>query len=812
MRVFVQGVDGFVGGAVRRLLAREAAAEAEAGEEGKACEVEVVGSAAGPRAAGCREVAPHADVEAVCRLARSAQRVVLDTHASVREASAIVKALKQPFEGSKSVVLVSTLLAWDRTPAPAREEGDEGKEASAEGAGVPTFSESEFHRRKPSAAFLLHKTLESQVLALAHEQLSTTVVAAGVMYGAEELHLHAFFRDAWLGRGAVLPALNEGCKNVVPMVHVEDVARCVCAALKQAPSQQYVVLADDSRSTVAEVVTAVFSVLQPHAELTLAAAAAPAAGEEGAEQLEAWQQFKAVPAVASAAESDAILLKDDAWAFLQANLAFEESATVGELVPEWTSKEGLVANVHKVVAEFKRARDLRPVRLAVLGAPLAGKTSLAQRLAAEYSLPLVSARSALKELLAGLETTRAERSRRLAQLAADKARARAKEATARAAEGAGGSEEESKEAAEGEGEGESEEDAAAAAALRVKGTAERLAERVEKCIEAKGRASGKLSVLALRAKLLSPNCLNHGYVLDASEPWTFAALQRVFCESAVAEAIPQDAPEGEPAPSEDFDELTPFQPAEGAAADGSDLPVDRRVWPSGVVVVSARDETLRARAKAAEGAAARSAQEFEQELALFKKLNADSLLCTPLSFFEGACKLDSLAFASEPASQPSQPSQPQQQQQQQQQAPQDEQKQGGNAEDEAWCNLKLYADKGGRPFNYHPTAEELQIAALRKKQSAVAREEEARKQRVLAEQRRKEGDEERTKALEAHRESVDKHEADLLDARAEPLKAYLLKHVMPTLSKGLVETCRVKPADPIDFLAEYLFKNSAETE
>ncbi len=33
-----------------------------------------------------------------------------------------------------------------------------------------------------------------------------------------------------------------------------------------------------------------------------------------------------------------------------------------------------------------------------------------------------------------------------------------------------------------------------------------------------------------------------------------------------------------------------------------------------------------------------------------------------------------------------------------------------------------------------------------------------------------------------------------------------MKHVIPTVTAGLIELCKVRPEDPIDYLAEYLFK------
>jgi len=48
-------------------------------------------------------------------------------------------------------------------------------------------------------------------------------------------------------------------------------------------------------------------------------------------------------------------------------------------------------------------------------------------------------------------------------------------------------------------------------------------------------------------------------------------------------------------------------------------------------------------------------------------------------------------------------------------------------------------------------------------------------------------------------------EKQMLEAQSLPLRLYLMKYVMPTLSKGLIEVCRVRPDDPLDFLVSFCF-------
>ena len=86
---------------------------------------------------------------------------------------------------------------------------------------------------------------------------------------------------------------------------------------------------------------------------------------------------------------------------------------------------------------------------------------------------------------------------------------------------------------------------------------------------------------------------------------------------------------------------------------------------------------------------------------------------------------------------------------------------------------------------------------------------------ALAEQKRQSELEERERreAEQARRlEEIQQQEEELLEARSAPLRAYLMKHVIPTLTQGLIETCKVMPEDPVDYLAEFMFRASPAVE
>uniref|UniRef100_A0A674F456 Adenylate kinase 7b n=1 Tax=Salmo trutta TaxID=8032 RepID=A0A674F456_SALTR len=118
----------------------------------------------------------------------------------------------------------------------------------------------------------------------------------------------------------------------------------------------------------------------------------------------------------------------------------------------------------------------------------------------------------------------------------------------------------------------------------------------------------------------------------------------------------------------------------------------------------------------------------------------------------------------------------------------------------------------GKPKNYGPTSQELEeeerrSADRRLRTEAQKRADTERRETEEAQQRAARW-EEWSKCLE----EVKKQEHDLLEVQSVPLRNYLMKNVMPTLTQGLIECCKTRPQDPVDFLAEYLFKSNPQVE
>ncbi|KAM9341251.1 adenylate kinase 7 [Symphorus nematophorus] len=130
--------------------------------------------------------------------------------------------------------------------------------------------------------------------------------------------------------------------------------------------------------------------------------------------------------------------------------------------------------------------------------------------------------------------------------------------------------------------------------------------------------------------------------------------------------------------------------------------------------------------------------------------------------------------------------------------------------DEPDCLLLMQKifDTVGQPRNYGPSTQEVEEEERRKVEERMRREaqEKAEKERREAEEARHRAARwgEWTKGLE----EVKQQEEELMETQSVQMKNYLMEHIMPTLSKGLIECCTARPQDPVDFLAEHLLKNN----
>lgn len=135
----------------------------------------------------------------------------------------------------------------------------------------------------------------------------------------------------------------------------------------------------------------------------------------------------------------------------------------------------------------------------------------------------------------------------------------------------------------------------------------------------------------------------------------------------------------------------------------------------------------------------------------------------------------------------------------------------GKCEEDLFESTRIYMESGqGRPFNYLKSEEEVAQELLEKQ---LEKEEIARK-KVDAFEREVSGSAgaEHEAVCKRHDERlriIGIHEERRREIEALPLREYLMRYMVPNLTEGLIEMCKVMPENPTDYLANYLEENAA---
>jgi adenylate kinase len=325
--------------------------------------------------------------------------IIFDLEQSLSDANIAIDMISSAeFHDDKTLICISSYLTWAQTPKTFMPE-EEAEEAAEEGAPPPPkpkpipnpFTEADKRKRVAHPQYAQHLTFEKMLMRLdktQHGRLHTVVLTPGIIYGDGEDLLHAWFKMGWDGEPAGLPLFGEDGSNFVPTIHVFDMAEIVRrTALDEEHKNNLILCVDKGRHTQLEIGRALARVLGTNKVTAL--------GKEKTEiacrserppadvlpaSLFAFAELPPTPLMATSLEAD---------------VPFD-----GPIVHGWESFRwhcaDFVKGMPKVVREFKRKRNLQPVRIFVHGPPGVGKTTLATRISAAYQIEHINLKKVIE--------------------------------------------------------------------------------------------------------------------------------------------------------------------------------------------------------------------------------------------------------------------------------------------------------------------------------------------------------------------------------------------------------------------------------
>lgn len=255
------------------------------------------------------------------------------------------------------------------------------------------WTENDYKDRKyaPEVDFLFEA--EEQVLNFQKENVKCYIIAAGALYGIEEQLFREHFKCAWLQSPPALQYVGEG-ENLVPCIHVRDLARFVKKIIEVKPENRYIFAADRAPDTRAKSLIEGISKGMGSGEI------------EFNEPLSKIPMFTLIQT-----NYNEFKVEQANWTtMLQAYVNVRPSSLVvreneegkdEDTEFEWHCREGLVGDIKKVAQEYCDVNNLKPIKIYINGPPLSGKTTIAKELAKKYNIIHVTLKDVI-ELLKNL--------------------------------------------------------------------------------------------------------------------------------------------------------------------------------------------------------------------------------------------------------------------------------------------------------------------------------------------------------------------------------------------------------------------------
>ncbi|KAK1793143.1 hypothetical protein P4O66_011555 [Electrophorus voltai] len=423
----------------------------------------------------------------------------------------------------------------------------------------------------------------------------------------------------------------------------------------------------------------------------------------------------------------------------------------------WVSETGMVENIRRVTEEYKLTRGLLPVRICVLGPPAVGKSTVAEKICKHYKLHHVKLNDTITETLAYL--VRDKHSVALNTLMEGFS-------VIPCTESLGHTEEEESQ------NGES-------------AHAEFLETLKESMEQNEGHLEEQYIIQIMKDKLESKPCVNQGFVLDGF-PQTYEQAKELFGadddepEDARMEIPPHNikiipgAQTRRSTSRETYGSGSKLYglPMLGDMAYLLTAPSFLCMCSEFVFALDATDAFLTERVlnlpESVVQGTSFSYEKFPRSLALFRENNLEDV--TVLNYF------DELGIHPKHIEITT------------------------NDNLEYLQVMEKVMRSVGEPKNYGPSTEEVWQEERRQAERRLRQQEERQ-----AEVEHREAEEEaerarRWKEWSQHLEEMKREEEELLQTQSEPLRRYLIDNVMPTLTQGLIECCKVRPSDPVDFL------------
>ena len=633
------------------------------------------------------------------------------------------------------------------------------------------FREKDYKQRVPIEFYKRFKEYEDYLLDLKFENLNIYILCAGIPYGGCETTFNYFFKSAWLQNPIELPYYNEG-NNLVPTIHIKDLARMVKRIADNKAEFPYIFAFDRTKDTSLKNIISSISknigsgkiVSIPYDKDLIRNI--PLKEEDFFIDKLKYEKNKLVMNITK---------HELTWTrFLGIDVMLKKSKYLGEDY-EWYCKEGIPANCQKLLKEFCSYRYLRPLKIILNCKNEKYRKLFAEKISKFYNIPIINFELMIEQLNQNISENEEEKYMN-------------------------------------------------EKFYKLKERLDFLESHPDFKNEANELLYDKNEILyeCLKYLLKSNAAVNRGYVLEGI-PVTKDEINSIYYYKKEIKTNPEDeekTPEEEEQEDEEEekkdDEKEEKKDDEENKEDEDKKEGDEEEEKKDEDDENKDEENKEEEKKEEEKAPEEGEADGEGKKKKKKKKKKKIKPKKYKTKFEKTLLPESVITLSKIDKQTSDVDISFWEVEQFYQENkieimnlvyEDEEK---DDPEETFEMMRIYIERNGRPFNYFKLKDEdinmNRINYVENKKNDIdnqlKKREEEKQQKI---------DEEESlywKKMEERIETIKKDKSQLEENQKIPTRKFLLVNIMPTLTKGLLEVCKINPIDPIDYLADFLFTNS----
>ena len=633
------------------------------------------------------------------------------------------------------------------------------------------FREKDYKQRVPIEFYKRFKEYEDYLLDLKFENLNIYILCAGIPYGGCETTFNYFFKSAWLQNPIELPYYNEG-NNLVPTIHIKDLARMVKRIADNKAEFPYIFAFDRTKDTsLKNIISSISKNIGSGKTVSIPydkdlIRNIPLKEEDFFIDKLKYEKNKLVMNITK---------HELTWTrFLGIDVMLKKSKYLGEDY-EWYCKEGIPANCQKLLKEFCSYRYLRPLKIILNCKNEKYRKLFAEKISKFYNIPIINFELMIEQLNQNISENEEEKYMN-------------------------------------------------EKFYKLKERLDFLESHPDFKNEANELLYDKNEILyeCLKYLLKSNAAVNRGYVLEGI-PVTKDEINSIYYYKKEIKTNPEDEekpPEEEEQEDEEEekkdDEKEEKKDDEENKEDEDKKEGDEEEEKKDEDDENKDEENKEEEKKEEEKAPEEGEADGEGKKKKKKKKKKKIKPKKYKTKFEKTLLPESVITLSKIDKQTSEVDISFWEVEQFYQENkieimnlvyEDEEK---DDPEETFEMMRIYIERNGRPFNYFKLKDEdinmNRIKYVENKKNDIdnqlKKREEEKQQKI---------DEEESlywKKMEERIETIKKDKSQLEENQKIPTRKFLLVNIMPTLTKGLLEVCKINPIDPIDYLADFLFTNS----